>query len=178
MGRRRASIDWCPASPPCTHTHIDSPFLPSTSHPVLPTFFNPLSPTLFHFPAARPSYFSFGRETRLFFGVAHLSQRHRYSSGTAALTPLASSRLHLVSQMLFSNPPTSNNRFFPSFVTSFRGIPVCSEFPLQRVPRLIVSPVFSVRRASASFVLSLFTASPPSPPRSFLVHVLNRFYTL
>lgn len=25
MGRRRASIDWCPASPPVSHTHIDSP---------------------------------------------------------------------------------------------------------------------------------------------------------
>lgn len=81
MGRRRASIDWCPASPPCTHTHIDSPFLPCRATLFFQpssTFFLPRFPIfqprvipflLFHF--ARPSYFSFGREPR--FSALRLS---------------------------------------------------------------------------------------------------------
>lgn len=134
MGRRRASIDWCPASPPCTHTHIDSPFLPCratlffqpSSTFFLPRFpiFQPRVIPFLLFLFARPSYFSFGREPR--FSALHLSptsvfawNRRFYASCTPRLCLSFSSSYSLRFQTSFlSCPPTSNDQFFRSFVTS------------------------------------------------------------
>lgn len=191
MGRRRASIDWCPASPPCTHTHIDSPFLPCratlffqpSSTFFLPRFpiFQPRVIPFLLFLFARPSYFSFGREPR--FSALHLSptsvfawNRRFYASCTPPVSVcLSLPRTRFVSKRRSSPIHRRRTTNFFAHLLRVPSIPVYSEFLLQTV-RHIVSFELFLPRTFASLILSLFSLC--SPPLFPFVHALNRLFAL
>ena len=168
-----------------THTHIDSPFLPSTSHP--------LQPSLSHaFPfSSRASFIFFFRPRNsvslvLFFFFFFLFLRRCSPLATTShvsvlrlLHPLSSSsRFPDVVPLRSTDPRTTD--LFPSFVTSFQGIPVCSQFPTSQSRETHCQSRVLCSTSVCKFrpVIVHRPPSPPSPPCSFLVHALNRFYTL
>ena len=129
-------VYWLVPSLPTMHSHSHRfPFSPLSSHPVLSTFFNLLPSTLPNFPAAchsfspfplRASFIFFFRPRTSFFGVAPLADIGirleppllRFLHPPSLCLSFSSSYSLRFQTSFLSYPPTSNDQFFRSFVTS------------------------------------------------------------
>lgn len=172
MGRRRASIDWCPASPPVSHTHIDSPSTRLVQQPcrtsppfdVVPLL---LLPALALLSLSRPfSVLPFSSPLRS-------SPLHRYfpSLGLSAavclpIIPPSPCRASFLHRPSFFSMSTNNSLPFYSYFL-FRFSPAYSrtaESPL--FPRTV--PICSLLLSHSSSELRRFLPPPAPPPPSSL----------